>query len=76
MHTILCMSPVGDTLRVRCRKFPSIVNCCTLDWFSAWPKDALLSVAHKFIDDVDLQTDKIKESLITMCMTVAVDVAD
>jgi len=33
LHTILCMSPVGDNLRVRCRKFPSLINCCTLDWF-------------------------------------------
>ena len=38
LHICLCMSPVGDTLRVRCRKFPSLVNCCTLDWFSRWPE--------------------------------------
>jgi dynein heavy chain len=38
LHIALCMSPVGDTLRVRCRKFPSLVNCCTLDWFSRWPE--------------------------------------
>lgn len=36
------MSPVGETLRIRTRKFPSMINCCTLDWFSAWPKEALL----------------------------------
>jgi len=45
LHIILCMSPVGDALRVRCRKFPALVDCCTLDWFSAWPPAALLSVA-------------------------------
>ena len=44
-HIFLCMSPVGDQLRVRCRKFPSLVNCCTLDWFDNWPQEALLSVA-------------------------------
>lgn len=25
--------------------FPSLVNCCAIDWFSEWPQDALLSVA-------------------------------
>ena len=48
-HIILCMSPVGDQLRIRCRKFPSLVNCCTLDWFDNWPEEALLSVSRKFI---------------------------
>jgi len=37
-HITLCMSPVGDTLRVRCRMFPSLVNCCTLNWFDRWPE--------------------------------------
>lgn len=27
------MSPVGDSFRSRCRMFPSLVNCCTIDWF-------------------------------------------
>ena len=27
------MSPVGDAFRSRCRMFPSLVNCCTIDWF-------------------------------------------
>lgn len=42
LHIILCMSPVGDALRIRCRKFPALVDCCTLDWFSAWPSEALI----------------------------------
>ena len=33
LHICLCMSPVGDALRVRCRQFPSLVNCCTIDWY-------------------------------------------
>lgn len=51
-HIILCMSPVGDSLRIRCRKFPSLVNCCTLDWFDNWPEEALLSVSQKFLSNV------------------------
>ena len=46
LHIILCMSPIGDSLRINCRKFPSLVDCCSLDWFSAWPKEALISVAQ------------------------------
>jgi dynein heavy chain len=26
--------------------FPSLVNCCTIDWFMDWPQDVLLSVAQ------------------------------
>ena len=45
------MSPVGDGLRIRCRKFPSLVDCSTLDWFSAWPSEALISVAKRILTD-------------------------
>lgn len=37
LHVILSMSPIGDALRVRCRKFPALVNCCTINWFFPWP---------------------------------------
>jgi dynein heavy chain, axonemal len=47
-HIILCMSPVGDLLRIRCRNFPSLVNCCTLDWFDNWPEEALRTVSQQF----------------------------
>ncbi len=30
-------SPSGDAFRDGLRKFPSLVDCCTIDWFSAWP---------------------------------------
>jgi dynein heavy chain, axonemal len=47
LHVVLCMSPIGAGFRSRCRMFPSLVNCCTIDWFSAWPEDALYSVAQR-----------------------------
>lgn len=52
-HIILCMSPVGDKLRDRTRMFPSLVNCCTLDWFSSWPEEALLSVATQYLQRIE-----------------------
>lgn len=68
------MSPVGEALRVRCRKFPSLVNCCNLDWFPNWPKEALLSVASKFLKEIELE-ENVRVGLAEMCMTVSVDVA-
>ena len=47
LHIVLAFSPVGEQFRNRCRQFPSIINCCTIDWYNAWPKDALYSVAYR-----------------------------
>lgn len=30
---VLAMSPIGEAFRNRLRQFPSLVNCCTIDWF-------------------------------------------
>lgn len=37
------------------RQYPAFVNCTTIDWFTEWPKDALLEVAEKSLEDVDLK---------------------
>lgn len=47
LHIVLAFSPVGEKLRNRCRQFPSIINCATIDWFDKWPDEALFSVAMK-----------------------------
>ena len=49
LHVVLAFSPIGGSFRNRCRMFPSLVNCCTIDWFSAWPEDALFSVAESIL---------------------------
>ena len=47
------MSPIGDDYKRRLRMFPSLINCCAIDWFLPWPKEALVSVADFFIKDVE-----------------------
>ena len=37
LHVVLAMSPIGDAFRTRLRMFPSLVNCCTIDWFQVCP---------------------------------------
>jgi len=44
IHLCVCMSPLGEAFRNRLRNYPSLVNCCTIDWFSNWPAEALQSV--------------------------------
>jgi len=51
LHMVLCFSPVGEAFRVRCRKFPALINCTSLDWFFSWPYDALTSVAYRFLGE-------------------------
>ena len=54
LHVILCFSPVGDAFRQRARRFPGIINCTAIDWFREWPKDALVSVAQRFLSDIPM----------------------
>ena len=48
----LSPSPIGEVFRSRLRQFPSLVNCCTIDWFSEWPDEALQSVARSFLGEL------------------------
>lgn len=67
LHVVLCMSPVGDAMRIRCRQFPSLINCTTIDWFHGWPESALVSVAKRFLDDLELPTPEIRNAVVNMC---------
>uniref|UniRef100_A0A669QMH2 Dynein axonemal heavy chain 1 n=1 Tax=Phasianus colchicus TaxID=9054 RepID=A0A669QMH2_PHACC len=44
-------SPIGEVFRARLRQFPSLVNCCTIDWFNEWPAEALQCVAFSFLHE-------------------------
>ncbi|XP_013769554.1 dynein heavy chain 6, axonemal [Pundamilia nyererei] len=76
LHIVLCMSPVGDAFRSRCRMFPSLVNCCTIDWFVQWPREALLSVSEAFFQNVDFGNEKLKQNISAMCVEIHVSVAE
>lgn len=57
LHVVLALSPIGEAFRRRVRMFPSLVNCCTIDWFMEWPDDALRGVADHFLHKVELAED-------------------
>jgi dynein heavy chain len=59
------MSPIGEDFKRRLRMFPSLVNCCTIDWFLPWPKEALTSVAEYFLNDVDLDE---RHGIVSICV--------
>ena len=63
LHLVLCFSPVGQAFRVRARRFPGLINCTAIDWFHPWPGPALVSVAAKFLADVELGTPETKENV-------------
>jgi len=69
LHIVLCMSPVGDAFRARLRQYPSLVNCCVIDWFQPWPEDGLKSVAANFLADVENMSDEVRSSCVNMCIT-------
>lgn len=66
LHIILCFSPIGSAFRNRIRLYPSLVNCCTIDWYDVWPKEALEMVAQKYMATVDI-ADEIKTSIGVAC---------
>merc|ERR1719230_1414483 len=60
---VLAFSPVGDIFRIRARRFPGLINCTAINFFHGWPKDALISVANRFLQDVELEPEELKGKL-------------
>lgn len=63
LHVVLCLSPIGEAFRERCRMFPGLVNCTTIDWFTPWPSDALFEVASKLLESADVGTPEIRKAV-------------
>ncbi|XP_036594745.1 dynein heavy chain 1, axonemal [Trichosurus vulpecula] len=75
IHMVLCMSPLGEVFRARLRQFPSLVNCCTIDWFNEWPSEALESVASRFLKEIPELDNTNEEGLIQVCVRIHQSVA-
>ena len=66
VHIVLAMSPIGDAFKRRLRMFPSLVNCCAIDWFLPWPQEALKDVAQHFLKTVDDLPEV--EGIVSICV--------
>ncbi|TKC53302.1 hypothetical protein EI555_019208, partial [Monodon monoceros] len=66
LHVVVAFSPVGDVFRNCLRQFPSLINCCTIDWFQPWPEDALELVAVKFLETLEL-TEVERQEIVPIC---------
>jgi hypothetical protein len=61
LHVVLCFSPMGDRLRTQCNRFPALINCSQIDWFHPWPKEALVRVANRHLNDVPVLYDILRD---------------
>ena len=68
LHIVMCMSPLGEEYRTRIRQFPSLINCCTIDWFSPWPPEALSAVARTLMaKEAEAMDNKVFDGIVAMC---------
>jgi len=53
LHIVLALSPIGGRFRNRCQIFPSLISCCTIDWYDPWPSNALHAVSLELLQKID-----------------------
>eukprot|EP00741_Cyanophora_paradoxa_P005992 tig00000955_g5810.t1 len=63
LHVVLCVSPVGDKFRVRARQFPAMISSTAIDWFQEWSQEALVSVANRFLREIEAIEPELRESI-------------
>ena len=70
------MSPVGEAFRRRLRMFPALVNCTTIDWFLAWPEEALRSTAdNHFLTGMKIENKGLREGLVEISVDMQLRVS-
>ncbi|XP_072525468.1 dynein axonemal heavy chain 12 isoform X2 [Salminus brasiliensis] len=68
LHVVVAFSPIGSAFRNRLRQFPSLINCCTINWFQPWPEEALERVANQFLATLEL-SDHEQQEVMLICKT-------
>ncbi|XP_039655501.1 dynein heavy chain 7, axonemal isoform X3 [Perca fluviatilis] len=68
LHVVVAFSPIGDAFRNRLRQFPSLINCCTIDWFQPWPEEALERVANSFLESLEMSENE-RQMVVPICKT-------
>eukprot|EP00993_Chasmostoma_nieuportense_P002181 NODE_2_length_6488_cov_18.174344_g1_i0.p1 GENE.NODE_2_length_6488_cov_18.174344_g1_i0~~NODE_2_length_6488_cov_18.174344_g1_i0.p1 ORF type:complete len:2154 (+),score=521.91 NODE_2_length_6488_cov_18.174344_g1_i0:435-6464(+) len=63
LHVVLCFSPVGEQFRHWCMQFPALANTTTINWFHSWPHQALVSVASRFLSEIELGGEEMTENV-------------
>ena len=52
------------------------MTCCTIDWFSEWPEEALRSVANNYIQDIpEVDNTELIPGLVSICVDIHQSVA-
>ncbi|XP_078256078.1 dynein axonemal heavy chain 6-like [Rhinoraja longicauda] len=74
LHIALALSAVGSMFRLRCRMNPSLVNCCTIDWYDRWPKEAQLKVANVYFTQMEFE-EELKEKVAKTCVDIHITVS-
>lgn len=54
LHIIIDFSYISNNFKEKVKIYPSIVNCCTVDWFFPWPEDALTSIATYYLSNINI----------------------
>jgi dynein heavy chain len=75
LHVVLAMSPGSDLFRSRLRMYPSLLNCCSIDWFSEWPDEALTNVARQGLVEITFADDNERDAVFDVCRGIHQSVA-
>ena len=58
LHIVIAMNTTSQDLRKTLRHYPCILNCCTVNWFTHWPSDALHFVSKTFLKDIEFTAEE------------------